>query len=170
MQAVIRWVLSNVFLWTAVLAVVIGLIKKKNQLGACSNILQQLFFWFAGLAFLWSGAMHLLMPAFTAAQIGWQDSPFQFEVGLANLSICLLGFMATFVRNRWFHLGVILALAIFSVGAGLGHVYQTIVQHDHASSNSGSILYTDIVVPLFMLVIWFGAKSLEAGRRAYLFK
>ena len=162
MESIIRWILSNVFLWTAVLAVIIGLFKSQKHGGVCNRVLRQLFFWFAGIAFLWSGAMHLLMPHFTAAQIGWQNSPFQVEVGLANLSICLLGFMAFAARNRLLHLAVILALGIFSVGAGLGHIYQLLALHNDASSNAGTIMYTDIIVPLVMLIVWFGSRSSPA--------
>ena len=45
-----------------------------------------------GVTGLWAGAFHILFPATAAAYIGWQVSPFQFEVGMADLILhpCIL--------------------------------------------------------------------------------
>lgn len=121
--------------------------------------LKAAIFLYVGITFTWSGVMHLCFPAFTADDIGWANSPFQFEVGLVNWSVAMLGFMAFFRYQHYFWLAVILSLAIFSAGAGIGHIDQWIAHADHSRSNSGAILYVDILAPLFMLLLWSRCKE-----------
>lgn len=40
-----------------------------------------------GVTGLWAGLFHIAFPAVAAADIGWQVSPFQFEVAMADLAI-----------------------------------------------------------------------------------
>jgi hypothetical protein len=40
-----------------------------------------------GVAGLWAGVYHVFFPTVAAAHIGWEVSPFQFEVGMADLAI-----------------------------------------------------------------------------------
>ena len=40
-----------------------------------------------GVTGLWAGVSHVFFPAVAAAHIGWQTSPFQFEVGMADFAI-----------------------------------------------------------------------------------
>src|SRR6202020_2313600 len=40
-----------------------------------------------GVTGLWAGAFHVFFPATAASFIGWDASPFQFEVGMADLAI-----------------------------------------------------------------------------------
>src|SRR5262245_13767813 len=49
-----------------------------------------------GLLGLWAFVGHVFFPAQSAASIGWADSPFQFEVGVANLGLFLASLYAAF--------------------------------------------------------------------------
>lgn len=40
-----------------------------------------------GLTGLWAGAFHIFLPGAASADIGWHASPFEFEVGMADLAI-----------------------------------------------------------------------------------
>jgi hypothetical protein len=40
-----------------------------------------------GVTGLWAGLFHVFLPGTAAAPIGWEVSPFQFEVGMADLAI-----------------------------------------------------------------------------------
>ena len=40
-----------------------------------------------GATGIWAAFFHIFFPQIAAADIGWQVSPFQFEVGLADLAI-----------------------------------------------------------------------------------
>lgn len=41
----------------------------------------------SGFTGLWAEVSHVFFPAIAAAHIGWQVSPFQFEVGMADLAV-----------------------------------------------------------------------------------
>jgi hypothetical protein len=46
----------------------------------------------------WAGAFHVFFPATAAALIGWEVSPFQFEVGMADLDhegTCVMHFASS---------------------------------------------------------------------------
>ncbi len=159
MNEAINWFLANTYTWTAILAIILGIIRKPVGMNRYANTLRFLFLLYAGIAFAWSGYFHLMLPNFTAAKIGWAPSPFQFEVGLSNLGCAILGFMAFFRKNSYLWLGAILSIGVFTVGAGFGHVYQMLIEHNTAISNSGLIMYTDIIVPIIMLFLWFKADA-----------
>ena len=90
---------------------------------------------------------HVFFGEMSARFIGWADSPFQTELGFASLGFSLVGFLAW--RGGYeLRLAAVLGPAVFLLGAGLGHVYQ-IVEHDnHASGNSGLLLWMDFIIPL----------------------
>ena len=50
-----------------------------------------------GVTGLWAGTSHVFFAATAAAHIGWQTSPFQFEVGVANLGIGVSAIAATWL-------------------------------------------------------------------------
>ena len=104
-------------------------------------------FFAIGIAYLYNFACHVFFGRFTAAYIGWADSPFQFEVGTASLGFALVGFLAAF-RSFDLRLAAVLGSAVFLLGAAAGHVYQMVTAHNFAPGNAGSIFYTDIAVPL----------------------
>lgn len=155
MGIIIQWLLENVFFWTAILGLFLGLILKHRKYTKSENALRLMFFWYVGLSFTYSGLMHIVFGPMVAISIGWAQSPFQFEVGLANLSIAALGFMACFKPERYFQMGALIALSIFSIGAGFGHIYRLIAEHDYATDNAGTTLYIDIIAPLVMWVLWW---------------
>ena len=89
-----------------------------------------------------------------AAFIGWQTSPFQKEVGFASLGFSVVGFMA--LRGSFgMRLAALVAPAFFLWGAAAGHVVQMVKVHNYAPGNAGVIFYTDILLPLFgLIVLW----------------
>jgi hypothetical protein len=53
------------------------------------RLLRYLFLFPLGLQGLWGFVGHVFFPAQSAAAIGWPDTPFQLEVGMANLGLGL---------------------------------------------------------------------------------
>jgi hypothetical protein len=68
-----------------------------------------------GVTGLWAGAFHVFFPATAARHIGWQISPFQFEVGMADLAIGATAFVA-FWRDLGFKAPAVCATSIFLLG------------------------------------------------------
>jgi hypothetical protein len=91
--------------------------------------------------------LHVFFGKVAAAFIGWEDSPFQLEVGFASLGFAALGLLA-FKGSLDLRLAAIVGSACFLWGAASGHVYQMITAHDFAPGNAGIIFYSDVLVPI----------------------
>ncbi len=86
-----------------------------------------------GIAGLWAGVAHVFFPAMAAAHIGWEVSPFQFEVGMADLAIGVTACLA-FWRSLGFKAAATSAASIFLLGDAVGHVRQMAVAGNFAPS------------------------------------
>ena len=87
-----------------------------------------------------------------ASFIGWADSPFQFEVGMASLGFSAVAFAAAF-RSFDLRLAAILGSSVFLLGAAAGHVHQMVTARNFAPGNAGIIFYMDVIVPLIGFVL-----------------
>ena len=85
--------------------------------------------------------MHLVFGSFLAEQIGWPNSPFQYEVAYANLTIGILGFSSFVYRRPDYLLASKVAFASWFFAVGIGHVVSLVVDENNAPSNAGSVLY-----------------------------
>jgi hypothetical protein len=82
--------------------------------------------------------------------IGWQDSPFQAEVGFASLGFAAVAFLA--VRGcHGLRVGAVVGPAFFLLGAAAGHIRQIVIAHNFAAGNAGVMLYMDILIPVIGL-------------------
>jgi hypothetical protein len=118
------------------------------------RLLRYAFIFPVGLMGLWAALGHIVFPARVAQAIGWQTSPFQFEVGAANLGIGLAGFYAAF-RSFEARLATNLTLGCFLIAAGVGHIREIITAGNFAPGNAGPILFTDLLTPTtIFLLLW----------------
>jgi hypothetical protein len=120
-----------------------------------------------GLGMIWGGLGHLLMPDQVAESIGWAaGSPFQREVGMWDLSLGIVCVLCLAFRDEGFWTATIIATGIFSVSAGLGHVYELIVHGDTAVYNAGAVMYLDLFYPFILaaLLVLYKVKKKEAGQ------
>lgn len=104
-----------------------------------------------GLMGLWAFMGHVFFAEQAAASIGWAPSPFQFEVGMANLGIGLAGLIGAFFGSPGYRAAVGVVMLGFLGGAGVGHVVQIEQTGNLAAGNAGPILYTDFLTPLAVL-------------------
>jgi hypothetical protein len=105
-----------------------------------------------GVTGLWAGIAHVFFPETAAAHIGWQVSPFQFEVGMADLAIGVTACIA-FWRDLGFKAAAVSAASIFLLGDAIGHVRQMISTGNFAPGNAGVPFYMDIVCPVLAIVL-----------------
>jgi hypothetical protein len=118
------------------------------------RLLRYAFIFPVGLMGLWAALGHIAFPVRVAQAIGWQTSPFQFEVAVANLGIGCAGLYAAF-RSFEARLATNLALACFLIGAGIGHIRDIISAGNIAPGNAGPILFTDLLTPTaIFLLLW----------------
>jgi Na+/melibiose symporter-like transporter len=123
------------------------------------RLLRYLFIFPLGLAGLWAFVGHVFFPERAAEAIGWAPSPFQFEVGYANLGIGVASLYAAFT-GFYARVAVAIAASCFLIGAGIGHVMDISEHGNLAPGNAGPILVTDFLTPMAVL-----ALLLVAARR-----
>jgi hypothetical protein len=93
---------------------------------------------------------HVFRPVETSASIGWSTSPYEYEVGMADLTVGVLGILCLRFRGD-FWLATAIANAVWLLGDAVGHVRQMTLNNNHASNNSGIFLVTEIIMPLVIL-------------------
>jgi len=114
--------------------------------------LRYIFIFPLGLIGLWAFVGHVMFPLRAAAEIGWQPSPFQFEVGYANLGIGLASLYAAFT-TFYARVAVAIAASCFLIGAGIGHIHDIISYGNLTPGNAGPILVTDFLTPMVALAL-----------------
>jgi hypothetical protein len=107
---------------------------------------------------------HLFFPDVAAADIGWEPSPFQLEVGMADLAMGATA-CVSFWRSLDFKAAVVIINAIFLLGDAIGHVGQMIAAGDFAPGNVGVPFFGDIAFPVLALILLIIVQRSEAAPR-----
>jgi Na+/melibiose symporter-like transporter len=148
--------LVPVLLWVAALAcagVAVWRGPRQVERGvAIDRLLRYLLLFPLGLQGLWAFVGHVFFAERAAASIGWATSPFQYEVGVANLGLGLAAIYAAF-RGFEARLTAAIVAACFLIGAGIGHVRDILATGNLAPGNAGPIMVTDFLTPIAVLVL-----------------
>ena len=158
----IRFVLQNLPVPLFVLAIVLAAARRGHG-PAAERFLSWILLLPIGATGLWAGVFHLFFPATAAAFIGWQVSPFQFEVGMADVAF---GFTAciAFWRDLGFKAAAVCTASIFLLGDAVGHVIQMVRLGNFAPGNAGVPFYTDILCPALAIILLLVASRQRAVR------
>ncbi len=169
MAGIIALIVSSYLLSIPLLGLIVAgaalLAAKKPLTGAVviEALLANYVLFAIGITYFCNFIMHVFFGALAARFIGWADSPFQAEVGYASLGFSVVGFLA-FRRGFDLRLAAVIGPSLFMLGAAVGHVQQIIEMQNFAPGNGGFVLYVDVLVPIFGLVLlWL---QHELGRRA----
>ena len=100
---------------------------------------------------LWAGYAHIFYTERVAQSIGWAASPFQHEIGAANLGIGL-GAIAASILGLTAAWAIFFVAASFSWGAAAVHISDMFRKGNFAINNVGPILWWDILTPLTLLI------------------
>jgi hypothetical protein len=163
-QTVIVFLLSNfslTYLLIGLLAAMGSLARRPRPLGS-ATIVESLLKYFVliaiGFGHLHNFVMHVFFGDLSASFIGWEQSPFQAEVGFASLGFAAVAFFA-YRRGLAARVAAVLGSSCFSLGAAGGHVYQMITAHNFAPGNAGIVFYTDIGIPILgFALLWLSHK------------
>jgi hypothetical protein len=163
MADLIAFVLRNlpVFLFVAALALAATV---RTGAPAADRFLAWILLLPVGVTGLWAALFHLIFPGIAAADIGWQVSPFQFEVGMADLAIGATACLS-FWRNLDFKAAAVMVSSIFFLGDAVGHVKQMMVAGDFAPGNADVPFYSDVALPVLMIVLLIIARRSRAAAR-----
>lgn len=116
-------------------------------------LLYQLLF-NVGFASLFAAMGFLFFQEEVGQALGWPPSPFQHELGNANLAFGVLGILSIWLRGH-FWTATVLGLSIWLLGDAWGHIYHIIFHNNLTDGNAGIPLFGDIIVPLVLLVLLF---------------
>ncbi|EWM16189.1 hypothetical protein KUTG_06493 [Kutzneria sp. 744] len=112
-----------------------------------------------GIGSLWMTVAFLAFPDVMATAIGFDRTPFLFEIAFANLGLAVMGFRAASASPRE-RITIGLGGGMFLWGAVVGHVYQWFANGDHAPGNTGGVLVNDILIPAVMIILAVRAQRL----------
>ncbi|WP_113704462.1 DUF6790 family protein [Nonomuraea lactucae] len=86
-----------------------------------------------------------------ADSIGFAHSPFQWEVGWADIAVGVIGLLSIWNRGS-FMTAAVIAMAILYWGDAIGHVMQW-AAHGNTAPNNIWTIPTDILQPLIAIVL-----------------
>jgi hypothetical protein len=89
----IRLLLRNLSLALLVLAVAAGILPRPRP-DTADRLLGLLLLLPIGAGAVWAAFFHVGFPQMSAEYIGWNVSPFQYEVGMADLAVGTTGILA----------------------------------------------------------------------------
>src|SRR5271155_4027599 len=130
----------------------IALSRNRRRSGAAiaETYLLYLFVIYVGLMGLLTAYAHVFQPVQTSASIGWSTSPYEYEVGMADLTMGVLGVLCIWFRGN-FWLATAIANAVWLLGDAVGHIRQMTLNDNHAANNSGIFLVVEIIMPIVIL-------------------
>jgi len=95
----------------------------------------------------------IFLPELVAEKLGWPTCPFQHEMGNVNLAFGVLGIMAIWWRGN-FWTAIVIGVSIWLLGDAVGHLVDMHQNNNYAPGNVGIPLYTDIAIPVVLLILW----------------
>ena len=118
---------------------------------ALSPLAQWILFLSLALQSFWAAFGHLCVTERVAQSIGWPTSPFQHEIGSANLGIGV-GAIAAAILGAAAAWAIFFVAACFLWGAAIIHVRDMVRRKNFAINNAGPIFWWDILTPLTLLI------------------
>ena len=94
------------------------------------------------------------MAQYIADYTGWPASPFEQQLANVNLGFAVLGLLSIWFRGG-FWAATIIGFSVWILGDGIHHFYHYLVYQNGSLGNIGVPLWTDILVPLFLLVLLY---------------
>ncbi|OJX63572.1 MAG: hypothetical protein BGO95_05215 [Micrococcales bacterium 73-13] len=167
----IAFVVGDYYVTLAVIGLVIALIvagvrHRWRDGSGWRTILDWWTLFAVGAANLVNFYFHSVLGDFSAEQIGWPQSPFQFELALASLGIGIAAVIAFPRRMGWpAKLIANVPHVVFVLGAGIVHLVDIIATGNMAFGNAGPIFWSDFYLPIATVLVLMLA-GLEARRPA----
>ncbi|HEX5274686.1 MAG TPA: DUF6790 family protein [Candidatus Rubrimentiphilum sp.] len=164
-ETAIRTILGNFELVLIVVAIVVTILKLRRAkmhrtvMTPAYTLWGELLFYGIGFGFLWAGIFHAFFQQTAAAAIGWQPSPFEWELAWGEFGVAIIALLSL-ARGYEMRLATTLVFFIFSAGATIQHINQMICCHNYAPGNAGTILWiNDIALPLVLLFLAYSSRD-----------
>jgi hypothetical protein len=111
-----------------------------------------------GVEELWAGLFHVFFPHIAAASIGWEVSPFQFEIGVADIAIGLTA-IASYWRPLPFQAAVVAYVTMFYAEVAIGHVREALDSGNFSGNNFGLLLLITVVKVVLLPALYLLARK-----------
>jgi hypothetical protein len=152
----IKYTFSNFSFVMLLLAIIIALIDWPIQKILKRTSGYEVFYrWIAllplGITGVYTFLMHVFFPETAATAIGWQPSPFQYEVGMADLGFGIIAIIS-FNANYGFRLATTIGNLIWLWGDASGHIAQMIIHRNFSNGNAGTWFWMDVLIPLLLIL------------------
>jgi hypothetical protein len=126
--------------------------RRSSAHAIAATYLIYFLFFYVGVMGVFTAYAHVFRPMQTSASIGWATSPYEYEVGMADLTVGVLGVLCLWFRGN-FWLATAIANAVWLLGDAIGHLREVTLHNNHAANNSGIFLYAEIITPLLILFL-----------------
>jgi hypothetical protein len=165
----IAWVASNGFIVLFIVAVgttAARLVRLRlSPVGAKAAYVAwgELLFYAIGIWFVYTGILHAYFQQIAAPRIGWQPSPFEYELGWMEIPLGVVAMMALW-RGYEFRLAATIIAATFAVAAAAGHIQEIVCCANYSPSNAGLVLwFADVFIPVVLVVLAALSTSAQRG-------
>ena len=118
-----------------------------------------------GVGSLLMSISFIAVPDVMSTEIGFNRTPFEFEIAFANLGLAVMGFRAASASARE-RITIGLGAGMFLWGAVIGHLYQWFANGDHAPGNTGGVLIYDLLIPAVMIILAVRARRLASAEQS----
>jgi hypothetical protein len=152
-------VLSNWFLVLFAIAICTTAAKvrrlrlRRKPVDVASVAWGEVLFYNVGIGFVYGGIFHAYFQQIAAPSIGWQPSPFEYELGWMEIPLGLVA-MTSLWRGFEFRLASTIVFAIFSLAASAQHIQEIVCCRNDAPSNAGLVLwFGDLFLPMLTIVL-----------------
>lgn len=92
------------------------------------------------------------MAEYIAEYTGWPSCPFEQQLANVNLAFGFLGILSIWLRGN-FWTATVLGFSVWILGDGVHHLWKWRQTGNDTEGNLGVPLYTDIAIPLILLVL-----------------
>jgi len=151
-------------LTAALIAIILhtAFMKQRSAKKVVGIVLMYLLAIAVGSGALIAGFMHIFNGPATAQMIGWPaGSPFQYEVGVADIAFGAVAFLCIFFRGN-FWLAAIIANSVFLFGCMIGHIRSLMLSGNMAAYNIGAnIIISDLILPLVLIGLYVAYQKME---------
>lgn len=112
----------------------------------------EVLFYAVGIGFIYTGLMHAYAQNIVAPSIGWQPSPFEYELGWMEIPLGVVAMLSLW-RGYEFRLAATIVFSVFVLAAAVQHIQQILCCQNYAPGNAGVFIWIgDIVLPIVLLL------------------
>jgi hypothetical protein len=156
MVEAIKFVLTHIPAIMFVAAFVVAA-STSRPAGFSTRLLCWMLLLSVGVEETWAGLFHVFFARVAASSIGWQVSPFQFEIGVADIAIGVTA-IVSFWRSLPFKAATVSYVTLFYSGVAIGHVREAATAGDYSGNNFGSLLLITIVKVFLLPALYLLAR------------